>query len=109
LSHGGTGFIEAVHGEGAHRLFTVRYDECATAGQSVEKDIPYARITVQPFLFSAQKPSRARKEPEKFVFDTADTSPKHPPATEIHTIFFQRDMQQIRRGDGEQRLWVCLE
>lgn len=107
LSHGGTGFI--LHGEGAHRLFTVRYDECATAGQSVEKDIPYARITVQPFLFSAQKPSRARKEPEKFVFDTADTSPKHPPATEIHTIFFQRDMQQIRRGDGEQRLWVCLE
>jgi hypothetical protein len=61
---------------------------------------------MQPFLFSAQKPSRARKEPEKFVLDTANTSPKCPPATEIHVILSEGYTSNKKRGWSAKALGV---
>ena len=58
-------------------------------------------------FFSVHRNRQERGKSQKSLFLTPPT--RHQSILQLlkYTLFFQRDMQQIRRGDGEQRLWVC--
>jgi hypothetical protein len=44
-SHGDTGFVMRVDGEGFKRTFTIEYNKSSTDGGKVESAIPYSRLT----------------------------------------------------------------
>ena len=55
--------MEDVHGDGAHRIFTVRFIESATNGLRVESGIPYCHVTETTSPFAAIKEVRRRLPP----------------------------------------------
>ena len=91
-SHGGAGFVREVHGDGAQRTFTVKYNASATAGIDIEKNIPYCRVTEKTSPFAATKQVRSRQPPATFsaMLDKENkqsTRARTPPApTELHSI-----------------------
>lgn len=86
-SHGGSGFVSAVLGEGADRTFTVKYDRSSVEGGKTESLIPYNRIHERPSPFETSKQSRERKLPDNYGKENATTQPdKQPTPTEIHAI-----------------------
>lgn len=85
-SHGGTGFVMGVDGEGFQRTFTVQYDKSTSDGGKTECGIPYSRLEELPSPFEPTKRERNRKSPENFAAENVPLKAGPPPPTAIHEI-----------------------
>ena len=97
-SHGGTGFVTEVQGEGVQRTFAVKYDQSTAGGGKEESGISYSRLTEVPTPFAASKLQRKRNTPENFAKENVPTPAAKPAPTGIQAILQQGYTNN--RGNG---------
>lgn len=66
-SHGGTGFVTAIDGQGMRQTFTVKYDESSLGSGKTESNISYGRLSEIPFPLFAARTERKRFAPDNFA------------------------------------------
>ena len=100
-SHGGRGYVVAIEGEGATKTFSVKYNQCATAGMSVERGVTYSRVTELDCPLSGLKPSSARNRRPPSNFGKENVPPRPRAPTENLPLYAVLSIAHARnRGKG---------
>lgn len=99
-SYGGQGFVTAMDGDGATRMFTVTYDKYATHGGQKESFIPYNRITEVPTTYASPKLQRARSLPTNFAEESAAANAPSPKPAPIGIAAILTQGYNSNRGKG---------
>jgi len=99
-SHGGHGFVTAVNGDGAARIFTITYDKYATHGGQKESSIAYKRITEVPTTYASPKQQRARNSPTNFAEESASSNAPASKPTPVGIAAILTDGYNNNRGKG---------